>query len=337
MSARRGDVLVSQAQRSRMLHSAVSVVSEFGYAQMSVSRVTTRAGVSRRTFYDVFEDREDCFLAAFEDAVERARGLVLEAYGCERGWRQGVRSALAALLQHLDEEPGVRSLLIVDALQGGPKVLERRADLLDELGEALHREGSEARASRGLPTLTGEGVVGAVLGVVHTRLQRRQKGSMLDLLNPLMAMIVLPYLGPAAAQRELGCPTSTPEGPPVDAFTGEKATVGTHDPLAGLPMRVTYRTLRVLSVIGESLGASNREVAARAGISDQGQMSRLLTRLERLGLVQNTGPGQPSGEPNAWRLTAKGQEIHKSIQVPPSAADHQSNVTREPHSDVNHH
>jgi AcrR family transcriptional regulator/DNA-binding MarR family transcriptional regulator len=330
-------VLVSQAQRSRMLHSAVSVVSEFGYGQMSVSRVTSRAGVSRRTFYDLFEDREDCFLAAFEDAAERARGLVLEAYGRERGWRQNVRSALAALLRHLDEEPGVRSLLVIDALQGGPKVLERRADLLDELGGALHREGSRSRISRGLPALTGEGVVGAVLGVVHTRLQRRLEGSMLDLLNPLMAMIVLPYLGPAAAQRELECPAPESSRRSARENPGDISAVGGRDPLAGLPMRVTYRTLRVLSVIGESPGASNREVAARAGISDQGQMSRLLTRLERLGLVQNTGPGQPSGEPNAWRLTAKGQEIHQTVQTHSSAEDRQPDVTRELHADVERH
>jgi AcrR family transcriptional regulator/DNA-binding MarR family transcriptional regulator len=330
-------VLVSQAQRSRMLHSAVSVVSELGYGQMSVSRVTNRAGVSRRTFYDVFEDREDCFLAAFEEAAEVARTLVLEAYGHERGWRQKIRSALAALLGHLDEEPDVRSLLIVDALQGGPKILERRADLLDELGGALHREGSRSRASRGLPALTGEGVVGAVLGVVHTRLQRRQEGSMLDLLNPLMAMIVLPYFGPAAAQRELECPAPESSRRSVGESSGDIAAVGGRDPLAGLPMRVTYRTLRVLSVIGESPGASNREVAAWAEISDQGQMSRLLTRLERLELVQNTGPGQPSGEPNAWRLTAKGQEIHRAIQVQSSAADRQPDATRELHADVDRH
>ena len=67
--ARPGGLRVWQVQRARMLHSAVQVVSELGYERMSVASVTGGAKVSRRTFYDVFEDREDCFLAAFDDAL----------------------------------------------------------------------------------------------------------------------------------------------------------------------------------------------------------------------------------------------------------------------------
>jgi DNA-binding PadR family transcriptional regulator len=74
-------------------------------------------------------------------------------------------------------------------------------------------------------------------------------------------------------------------------------------------MRLTYRTLRVLTAISEQPGASNREVAVHAEVADQGQISKLLARLERLGLIQNTGEGQPSGEPNAWLLTSRGEEI----------------------------
>ena len=60
-------------------------------------------------------------------------------------------------------------------------------------------------------------------------------------------------------------------------------------------MRLTYRTVRVLSVIGEAPGASNREVAEGSGIADQGQISKLLARLERLQLIENTGGGQLKG------------------------------------------
>jgi AcrR family transcriptional regulator len=192
-SVRRGGLQVSEMQRSRMLSSAVRVVSEYGYRRMSVARVAGGARVSRRTFYEVFADREDCFLAAFEEAVARAEAVVVDAYEREDGvWREKVRAALLELLVFLDG-------LLVD-----------------------------------------------------------------------------------------------------------------------LPMRLTYRTMRVLSAIGEHPGASNRRVGEIAGTSDQGQISKLLMRLEKLGLVENVRGGErsrPMGEPNAWRLTARGEEIWRAVVV----------------------
>ncbi len=309
--SRRGDVLVSEAQRSRMLSSALQVLLEQGYGETSVSRITGRAGVSRRTFYDLFADREDCFLAVFEDSAAHARELMLAGWNAHTGWREQVRGALRMLLELLDEQPAVRSLLIVDALKAGPRIQQRRAQLLAECSQALHASGMRAKPTRELPELTGEGVVGAVLGVIYTRLQAKQPGRMTDLLNPLMGVVVLPYLGPAAAQRELVAPTPQRRRP---ATSNESPVPRRGDPLVGLPMRVTYRTLLVLQAVSERPGASNRQVADRAGVADQGQISKLLARLEGLGLIQNTSEGQPTGEPNAWHLTRKGEQIQKATQ-----------------------
>ena len=310
-------VEVSEVQRARMLSSAIQVVSEYGYGKMSVSRVTGRARVSRRTFYDLFEDREDCFLAVFEDALSRATSLVVAGYEGEDVWREKVRGALMVLLVFLDEEPGVGSLLIVDALKAGPRVLERRARVLQRLAVVLQHGGvSRARAGKEVPALTGEWVIGAVFSVLHSRLLEKRRGSLVGLLNPLMGMIVLPYQGPVAAQRELERPT-----PQAVSGSGKSRGVRVEEDglIASLPMRITYRTLRVLSVIGEQSGVSNREVASAAGVTDQGQISKLLSRLERLGLIENTAPvksdHQPTGEPNAWRLTPEGQEIQRAVQA----------------------
>ncbi len=78
-------------------------------------------------------------------------------------------------------------------------------------------------------------------------------------------------------------------------------------------MRLTYRTVRVLVAIATVPGASNREVSDAAGVADQGQISKLLVRLERLGLIENVGEGHARGEPNAWQLTAKGQDVERTI------------------------
>jgi DNA-binding IclR family transcriptional regulator len=78
-------------------------------------------------------------------------------------------------------------------------------------------------------------------------------------------------------------------------------------------MRLTYRTAQVLECIAGEPGISNRVVAERAGISDQGQISKLLARLERLGLLVNCGEGHAKGEPNAWTLTALGLEVAQRL------------------------
>ena len=91
---------------------------------------------------------------------------------------------------------------------------------------------------------------------------------------------------------------------------------GVADPLGGVSMRLTYRTARVLEGIAEYPGASNRQVGDHAGISDPGQVSKLLARLERLGLLANrTGGGRVLGEPNAWSLTAKGEMVARNIRM----------------------
>jgi AcrR family transcriptional regulator/DNA-binding MarR family transcriptional regulator len=322
VSRREGAAGVSEVQRARMLNAAARVVSEHGYQKMSVARVAGGARVSRRTFYDVFEDREDCFLAIFEDALGRAVECVSDAYTGRGDWCERVRSALTELLVFFYEEPRVASLLVVDALGAGPRVLERRAQVLKWLSVRLQRDGSRAASAKGIAPLTGEGVVGAVLSVLHTRISQKDSKATLELLNPLMAMIVLPYFGQAAARKELerraprlASRSSRVGGERRDGGSSS-SSVGS-DPLEDLPMRITYRTLRVLDALAENPGASNRTVGEAADIYDQGQISKLLARLEGLGLVENTSGNdhKPTGEPNAWRLTARGEEVERAMRM----------------------
>ena len=126
-------------------------------------------------------------------------------------------------------------------------------------------------------------------------------------------MIVLPYLGPAAARREGARPV--PLAPPASA----PPTISGHgtggDPLRDIPMRLTYRTARVLQAAAAHPGASNRLLGEHADIYDQGQISKLLGRLKGLGLLQNAGAGQAKGEPNAWRLTALGERVTEQLAL----------------------
>jgi AcrR family transcriptional regulator len=292
-----------------MLAAAVEAVEDVGYARMTVAQVISRARVSRKTFYDVFTDREDCFLAAFEQALGQASLIAEEAYQREPTWRDGIRSALARLLMFMDEEPGLAKLCIVEALGAGERVLERRAKVLEDLAEVIDRGRTATSATREPPEVTAEGVVGAIFAVLHTRVLEDGRQPLTDLLGSLMSMIVLPYLGARAAGRELSKP---PMELPKD---GRSRALARHkDPLEGLNMRLTYRTVRVLMVIAEHPGASNREIAEGSGIVDQGQISKLLNRLARLKLVENLGEGQEKGAANAWHLTPRGAQVERATR-----------------------
>ena len=301
---------VAQIQRSRILTAVVEAVGVEGFARFTVEHVVARAGVSRRTFYQEFDDREDCFRTAFEDAVARVSTVVAGGFEQERrrGWRAGLRGGLTALLWFLEDEPGLARLLVVDALAAGPSVLELRTSVLGQLAWVVDG-GREQPRGRQPPALTGEGVVGAVFSVIHARLLAGDPAPLAELVAPLMSMIVLPYLGPATAAKELTLPL-----PDVPRAPGRAAG----NPYEGLNMRLTYRTFRVLEVIGEQPGRSNREVAEEAGITDPGQASKLLVRLEQLGLIHNSGDRYDRGAPNAWTLTARGRQLQQP-QTGPNA------------------
>ena len=343
-----GRVRVGEFQRARIVAAMGELVRERGAGAVTIAHVVARSGVSRRTFYELFTDREDCFLAVFDIAIARAAEGVLPAFEAPGRWRERVRAGLEAVLRFLDAEPELGYLCVVGALGGGERALERRTAVVRRLVDAVHAGRLESRAARHPERLVAEGLVGAVLAVVHARLiaqvVRPADGSpaaagspagsvaagsaagsasasrrtpdagraprpLLCLLNPLMGMIVLPYLGKAASEREQrhSAPRARrPAAPRVD-------------PLPELDMRLTYRTARVLAAIdalgGRGSHPSNRQVATAAGMSDQGQISKLLARLQALGLVGNSGGDHAKGEPNAWALTPLGHDVTRTLQA----------------------
>jgi AcrR family transcriptional regulator/DNA-binding MarR family transcriptional regulator len=297
-------------QRARLLAAMTEVACERGEGNATVAHVVERAGVSRRTFYELFDSSEECFLATLEEGITRVSRCVLDGYDPEARWAARVRNALSALLEFFDAEPDVARVLVVESLGAGNRALERRRRALEQMIVAVEQGRTERKGNEEPPALTAEGVVGGVLAVIHARLlacprtEEDEQRPLMELLNPLMGMIVLPYLGPAAARRELSRPA-----PNVERRSAGSAS----NPLRELEMRLTYRTVRVLMAVAVSPGASNRMVADRAGVGDQGQISKLLSRLEKLGLVSNTRLGPGRGAPNAWSLTEHGEEVHRAI------------------------
>jgi AcrR family transcriptional regulator len=300
-------------QRARILSGLFDAAAEHGAASMSVAEIVDRCGVSRRTFYENFSDREDCFIAAFEQALAHARTRVQPAYEAAGSWRERVRAGVVAFLAFLDEQPAVGRLLVAESLVSGPRALARRNEIVAALIEVLEQGRGESKTAAQLSSLTGEGAIGGALAILQTRLLAPAHEPLLGLANQLSSMLVLPYLGVSAARRELQ--RALPEPAPSTSQPNGLLLSG---PFKEAGMRLTYRTVRVLVAIAEQgeRGAhpSNRLIGQLSGIHDQGQVSKLLARLQRIGLIANTGLGRGSGTPNAWSLTDNGRQVTDGIR-----------------------
>lgn len=322
-----------------MLSAAAQVAYDVGTAKVSVTAVVERSGVSRRTFYEIFRDQEDCMLAVFEEALARAAERVLPAWRRHADdWCEAIRGGLAAFLEFLEDEPLLGSFLLVDSLGAGGGVLRRRAEVVELLVDAVDGGRALARNPDRVSRVNAEGLVGAVLAILYTRIAHDAVGgeigrdavvglataprarpsarraldpsAMTGLLGQLMGILALPYLGPAAAAKQSALQVAPKSIAKPTALAADAAT--------GLPIRLTYRTVTVLRAIAE-LGATNAEVsnsqvAEAAGVSDPGQISKLLARLARAGLIENVGGNRARGEANAWRLTSKGAALEQTLR-----------------------
>lgn len=295
---------LSSLQRTRIMRGTAQLVSQTGAAPLTVSEIVARVGVSRRTFYEIFTDREQAVLAALQEATDRAAARVLPAYRAQSDWREAMRAGLAELLAFIDEEPAYGSLLIVGSLTAGPRALELRQQVTARLIAAVDG-GRKVARSKSIPSATAEGVVGAVLSILHARMIAARRPRMASLLGELMGIIVMPYLGAAAAAREAA---RTRTG----SANGSRP-VEDRDLLRELDLRLTARTVQVIAVVGEHPGSSNRQIAELAGVADQGQISKLLSRLQNVGVLKNSSGGARDGQANTWRLTVKGARLQQLL------------------------
>jgi AcrR family transcriptional regulator len=331
-------VSVAQFQRARVLAALYEVCAERGVGGLTVAAVVARAGVSRRTFYQQFASVEECLLSGLQQALTRASERVQSTLEPWQPWRVRMRTGLAALLAFGDEQPLLARLLLVDSLAAGPQALELREHALAPVLAAVAAGAGEDGARGQPPPLAAEGAVGGVLAVLHARVAASAAAGpafapgspafapggvafapegpasaprrafvaqppLLALLGQLMSVLVLPYLGPDAAAAELDAPAPAPAGP------SGRVALAPSDPLHGLDMRLTYRTMRVLAAVAAAPGRSNRAIGRVAGVEDQGQMSKLLHRLSGLGLIENEAAGAPAGVANAWRITPRGRQL----------------------------
>jgi AcrR family transcriptional regulator len=190
----RGYVL--RHQRERIVAAVTQAVAERGYAQTTVGDIVTEARLSRRTFYEHFADKEDCFLAAYDAAVERVEAVVVQAYRAQERWSDGVRAALESFVGLLVAEPELGRLCLVEAVAAGPVAHRRRERLMRRFADQVRRVG-ERHVPPGVsvPPLAAELVVGGVYGIVSARFLAQRPESLFDELPQMVYCVLVPYCG----------------------------------------------------------------------------------------------------------------------------------------------
>ena len=301
------------------------VVTERGFAAASTGVVSERARVSRRTFEELFAGPEECLTAIFDIGRERSVELVIEAFSAEDTWQDGVRAALASLMVFLDSEPLLARVWLVESLAAGAWALEYRRRSLLALRDLIV---SSWPAYEGWspPPLVAEGVIAAVLGIMHEHIVSEESGPLIELLGPLMGTVARHYMSQRAVEHEIERAGEFARKIRAGEHPGQlgsfaqrqSAWSGTAVPTT-LSNPNAHRARRCLPFLAGHPDASNREIATGIGVVHQSQISKLLGDLHREGLVVKHAGG--AGKRNAWRLTPRGQEIVRTLSAQGAIAE----------------
>ncbi len=181
--------------RARILDALIATVSYRGYERTTLERVICTAEVQAAVFDEHFVDKEDCFLQALDDLLERIEGKVLEQLAREAPWPERVRRGLAALLEALTQDPDGTRVVLVECLSASAAAYERHRALLRLFPPLLEEGRFHCADPDHLPPGTSEALVGGIVAILHRRALEDRTGELPRLLGDLAYFALLPYLG----------------------------------------------------------------------------------------------------------------------------------------------
>jgi AcrR family transcriptional regulator len=194
---------VTHNQRERLIAGIAEAVAENGYSGTTIAHITRAAAVSRRTFYEHFSSKDECFVAAYDAVMSELRERVTAAFEENEEWPQAIKAGIDAMLQFLAAEPNLARLCMVEALVAGPAVVERY-DAAIQSFVPYFQEGREGRSpevlSRLSPT-TEEALVGGMVSLISRRIIAGRAEELDELLPDLVEFTLTPYLGSAEASK----------------------------------------------------------------------------------------------------------------------------------------
>jgi AcrR family transcriptional regulator len=190
-------------QRERLIAGLAEAVAENGYSATTIAHITRSAAVSRRTFYEHFASKDECFVAAYDTVMEQLRERVAEAFEQEDEWPQAVKAGIGAMLSFLAAEPNLARLSMVEALVAGPVVVERYDAAIQGLVPYFEagRSGRAAEVLANLSPSTEEALVGGMVSLISRRISAGRSQELETLLPDLVEFALTPYLGSAEAAK----------------------------------------------------------------------------------------------------------------------------------------
>jgi AcrR family transcriptional regulator len=193
--------VVVDNQRRRLVAAVAHALAEHGYARLTVEHIIATAGVSRRTFYEHFDKKQDAVLFAHDVVFERFLSTLLRACNSEQEWPLKIKAAIGATLAFAAADPEQAQLLVIDALAADVEVTSRVLASNDHLASLLSAGREHSPRGAELPPLTEKAVVGAVSGIVAGRLMSGEAERLPELEPQLVEIVLLPYIGAEEASR----------------------------------------------------------------------------------------------------------------------------------------
>ena len=190
-------------QRERLIAGLAEAVAEKGYGGTTIADIARHAAVSRRTFYEHFDGKDECFVAAFDTVTEQLRERVGEAYKAEDEWADGIGAGIGAMLTFLASEPNLARLAMVEALVAGPVVVKRYDAAVQTFLPYLNagREGRSKAVLDRLSDSTEEALVGGMVSLISRRIVAGKTDELESLLPDLVEFTLGPYVGNDEAAR----------------------------------------------------------------------------------------------------------------------------------------
>lgn len=194
---------VARNQRERLIAGLTGVLHEVGYQKTTVSLIGQRAAVSKSDFYKHFESKDDCFVAAYDAAIERIRECVLAACSKhdESEWALRVRDSIVSLVKLLEDDPALAGIALVEGLRAGRGVYDRYQSAVESFVPYL-REGAPKPPDGGtVPAATNEAVVGGIASLLGRRVLAGGAEELDQVIPAVLEFALTPYLGSAEARR----------------------------------------------------------------------------------------------------------------------------------------
>jgi AcrR family transcriptional regulator len=287
-------------QRDRLVAAMGELTAELGLAAVGVHHVCQRAGVSRRTFYDLYADRDACVVDMHEEAFGRLLGHLAEAVADAGGaWEDRAVAVTQALLGAWDADRVLAQLCLVSSVSGHAEALELRRTAMAQIAGLLADPPRQPMVEASVLSCAITGI----WGLAFAQLTEKPDASISDLAGVAIFLLVAPFAG----RRHAAARAAGRGGTAAYVTRWTPAVVGGDDDRGLLVTELTSQTLRYLN--GHP-GAANIDIARAVDVRHESQMSRHLGRLERTGMVSR----RKEGRTNAWVLTARGEEAARTLR-----------------------